>query len=208
MELAHRLRVYVVTPEGGDHLAIARAACQGGAGTVQLRAPELTRDQRRPIAEELLRVCREHRVLSIINDDLPLAVEIGADGVHLGQRDRGLWGESWDAVRELLPGMVLGISVEDPDQAREAATAGADYLGVTVHATPTKADARAVGLDTLAAVAAATDRPVVAIGGLHAGNIPDVLAAGARGAAVIRAVSDAPDPARAVRDLVAVTADA
>lgn len=206
MDLPARLRVYVVTPEGGDHLAIARAACAGGAGTVQLRAPELASEALRPLAAEVVDVCRRAGVLAIVNDEVTVAAQVGADGVHLGQRDRERWGEHWPAVRDRVGGMLLGVSVEDAEQAREATAAGADYLGVTVHATTTKFDARPVGLATLRSVVAATDLPVVAIGGLHTGNAAEVLAAGAAGVAVISAVAQADDPVTAVRALVAAAA--
>ena len=205
MELAHRLRVYVVTREGGDHLAIAQAACEGGAGTVQLRAPELDPDELTSLAVAVVAACRQAGVLCVVNDDLAVAAEVGADGVHLGQRDRGRWGDTWHVVRRRAAGLVLGISVEDAAQAREATGAGADYLGVTVHPTLTKHDARAVGLDALRDIVASTALPVVAIGGIDADNAAEVLAAGAAGVAIISAVADAADPVAAVRGLVAAT---
>lgn len=195
--------MYVVTPEGGDHLAIATAACSGGASAVQLRAPELDGGEVRELAEIVVATCRRAGVLSVVNDNVEVARAAGADGVHLGQADRARWGGDWAAVRARAAGLVLGVSVEDVAQAREAAAAGVDYLGVTIHPTATKREARAVGLDGLAAIAAAVELPVVAIGGIDADNAAEVLAAGADGVAVISAVAAAADPVAAVRTLVA-----
>ncbi len=205
-ELARALRVYVVTPAGGDHLGVARAAVGGGAGCVQLRAPELDSTRRREVAAELVEVCRAAGTLAIIDDDLEVALEVAAAGGHLGQGDRARVGGSWAEIRRRAGALLLGASVDDVEQAHEAADAGVDYLGVTVFSTSTKADAVPRGLDTLAAIADASQLPVVAIGGLRAGNVRAVLDAGADGVAVISAVSGARDPVAAVAELVAVAA--
>src|SRR5581483_6145116 len=107
------------------------------------------------------------------------------------------------ARERLGPGRVLGISVRTPSQAHAAERTGADYLGVTVWATPTKPEAVAVGLDGLRAVVAATRLPVVGVGGITAANARRVLDAGAAGVAVVSSVGAAPDPVAAPRELVA-----
>ncbi|MFM7719083.1 MAG: thiamine phosphate synthase [Actinomycetota bacterium] len=197
---ASRLAVYVVTTSshGRSHLDLARAALAGGATAIQVRAPGLGDDESATLARDVADACRASDALSIVNDGASSARKAGADVAHVGKDANAR------AVRALLgDGRVLGVSVETPEQARLAAAAGADYLGVTVWATSTKPEARPVGLEGLAAVAAATALPVVGIGGIDAANAGLVLAAGAAGVAVVSAVAAAPDPVAATRELVA-----
>jgi thiamine-phosphate pyrophosphorylase len=197
------LGVYVVTSSAfgtrRDHGSIARAAIDGGATAVQLRAPELDDGALLPLASELAAACREAGVMFIVNDRLDVALGSGASGVHLGQGDNPL-----EARRRLGADLVLGVSVNDVDDAAAAELAGADYVAVTVWPTPTKPEAEARGLDVLAGVAAATALPVVGIGGISASNAALVLEAGAAGVAVISAVAAAGDPVAATRELVGV----
>ena len=184
--------------DGRAHREVAAAAILGGADAVQLRAPELPDRDLLPLAAELALACRAAGTVCIVNDRLQVAVAAAADGVHLGQRDQP---ERAGAL--LPPGMVLGVSVDTPEQARRAARFGAAYLGVTVWRTATKPGARPVGLGGLRAVCAATRLPVVGIGGIGAGNAAQVLAAGARGVAVVSAVGAACDMVGATRALAA-----
>ena len=200
-EEPHPLGVMVITSaglvDGRGHDDVAFAAIEGGADAVQLRAKELRDDQLRPLARRLADACRGAGVLFVVNDRLAIAVESGADGAHVGQDDDP------GAARERLgPGPVLGVSVGDAEEARAAEAAGADYVGVTVWATPTKPRARAGGLGAVRTVAAATHLPVVGIGGIDASNAAAVIDAGASGVAVISAVGAADDPVEATRALV------
>jgi thiamine-phosphate pyrophosphorylase len=199
--LAQALGVYVVTSAGlvpgRTHLDVALAAIEGRAGAVQLRAPELEDLGILPLAADLAVRCRARGVLFVVNDRLEVALEGGADGVHMGQGD-----DPSGARRRLGRGRVLGVSVGTPAEARLAEEAGADYLGVTVWATPTKPEAVPHGLDGLRSVLASTRLPVVGIGGIDASNARLVLEAGAAGVAVLSAVGAAPDPAGATRTLV------
>lgn len=195
-----RLRVHVITSSGlvpgRGHLEVAMAAVEGGADVVQLRAPELSDDELSALASKLARVCRDAGVLFLVNDRIDVAVAIRAGGAHVGQSDHP------ETARERLgPKGVLGISVATPEQAEAAEMAGADYLGVTVFATPTKPEAIPLGLDGLRAIVGATSLPVVAIGGIDASNARHVLAAGAAGVAVVSAVGAAADPVAATREL-------
>lgn len=194
------LEVYVVTSSelrpGRGHLDVALAAIRGGANAVQLRAPELTDEELMPLAEVLAPACAEAKVLCVVNDRVEVAARVGCSA-HVGQDDQP------EAARAVLGGSgYLGVSVVDPAEARGAEAAGANYLGVTVWSTPTKPEARAVGLDGVRAIARATTLPVVGIGGIHAGNATEVLGAGAAGVAVVSAVGAADDPEAATSGLV------
>jgi thiamine-phosphate pyrophosphorylase len=201
-ELRRRLRVYVVTSSelvtGRGHVDVARAALQGGATAVQLRAPDLRSEELLPLASGLSRLCRNRGVLFVVNDLVDVALKSGADGVHLGQ------GDDLAAARGRLgPDRVMGMSVETPLQARQAEALGANYVGVTVWSTSTKPEAVPVGLEGLAQVVTGTGLPVVGIGGIDVSNARQVLEAGAAGVAVVSAVGGAPDPVVATRELVA-----
>jgi thiamine-phosphate diphosphorylase len=194
------LDLYVITTgtlvSGRAHAEIATAAVEGGATAVQLRAPELDDDRLLPLARAVAGICVEGGVLFVVNDRVEVAVGSGAAGAHVGQDDDAA------AARERLgPDRILGVSVGSPDEAAVAEAAGADYLGVTVWDTSTKADAVAIGLEGLRAVVAATSLPVVGVGGVDASNATTVLEAGAAGVAVISAVAAADDPVEAVREL-------
>ena len=161
-----------------EDLATARAAVAAGATVVQLRVKDT------PTAEVVRRGAgfRELGVTFVVDDDVEAAIALGADGVHLGQGDDG-------AEQARAAGLLLGRSAATLEQAVGAA---ADYLGVgPVWETPSKLDADpAIGLDGLARICAAVDVPVVAIGGIAAGNAGDCIRAGAAGVAVIRAATD------------------
>lgn len=194
------LALYVVTSAsvvtGRDHVDVARAAVAGGATAVQLRAPELDDPALLAAARELVALGRWAGVATIVNDRVDVAAAADADGAHLGQGDAFA-----DVAGRLGPGRFLGVSVSTPDEARTAEGSGAAYLGVTVWSTATKPEARPVGLDGLRAVVRSTRLPVVGIGGIDAANAPEVLAAGARGVAVVSAVAGADDMVRATREL-------
>jgi thiamine-phosphate pyrophosphorylase len=194
--------VYVVTSTGlapgRSHRDVALAAIEGGATAIQLRAPELRDEDLLPLATELAVQCREASVLFVVNDRLDVALESGADGVHLGQRD-----DLRDVRERIGADAVLGISVDDVDEARAAEAAGADYLGVTVWATPTKPEAVPHDLVGLRAIVGGTSLPVVGIGGIEVSNAGLVIAAGAAGVAVVSAVAAADDPVDATSQLSA-----
>ncbi len=201
-----RLRVYVVTTtasEGRGHVELAEAAIAGGAGAVQLRAPEAGAEELRALAAEVRAVTRGTAVLFIVNDRTDVAAAVDADGAHVGQDD-----DMAGARSALGPDRVLGISVFDVDQARAAMAFGADYLGVTVWPTATKPGGRSAGLDGVRRIARATALPVVGIGGIDASNAAEVIRAGATGVAVISAVATAKDPVAATSALRAAVDDA
>jgi thiamine-phosphate pyrophosphorylase len=161
-----------------ESLDEARRAVGAGATVVQLRLKAPTE-----AIVERGRGFRGLGVTFVVNDDVDAALELGADGVHLGQADEGA-DRAWEA------GLLLGRSAAT---VAEAVATDADYLGVgPVWETPSKPDAEPpIGLAALAAICAAVDVPVVAIGGIDASNAAACIEAGAAGVAVIRAAADA-----------------
>lgn len=177
-----------------DLLAAAAAALSGGAVMLQYR--DKSRDATRRLDEAcaLLALCRRHDALLVINDDVELALAVGAQAVHLGEDDVGV-----AQARALLgPEAVIGVSCyDDLARARRLAAAGADYLAFgAFFPSPTKPAARRASLDLLRD-SAGLDLPRVAIGGISADNAAPLVAAGADYLAVISAVFGADDIAAA-----------
>lgn len=202
--LAERLALIVITdPDCGPDRSIVdvvRAVLAAGAPAIQLRDKHGDGRSVLELTTALLHETRRTGALLFVNDRVDVALAAGADGAHVGDDDLPV-----RAVRSIAPeGFVVGRSVDDPASALAAEADGADYVGVgPVYATPSKADAGPViGLQGVEAVSRAVRVPVVAIGGVDAGNAEDVAAAGAAGVAVIRAVMAAADPGRATAGLV------
>jgi len=162
-------------------LETARKAVEGGATVVQLRLKGA------PTAEmvERGRPFGDLPATFIVNDDVDAAIELSADGVHLGRDDPG-------AERALEAGLLLGSSAASVDEARAGEALGATYIGAgPVWATPSKPEADpAIRLDGLAQICEAVSIPVIAIGGIDATNAAECVAAGAAGVAVVRAALD------------------
>ena len=203
-----QLETYLVTDRGlcgaRGVEAVVREAVAGGATIVQLRDPHAHTAQLVEDARALLRVLRPAGVPLIVNDRVDVALAAGADGVHVGQSDMS----PADARALLGPGRILGLSISSLAELERAAEVLelVDYLGVgPIFATHTKPDAASpMGVEGLAAVVARSLLPVVAIGGLHAGNAAQAVRAGAAGVAVVSAICAAADPRAATRELAHV----
>ncbi|HLI28505.1 MAG TPA: thiamine phosphate synthase [Chloroflexota bacterium] len=195
--------LYLVTDDRqapAERRRVVEAALRAGVRVVQLRDKRSLGGALLREAEELLALCRAHDALLIVNDRVDVAAAVGAHGVHVGQEDLPL-----AAVRRLVPPeMLVGVSASTVAEAVAADRAGADYIGFgALFPTDTKRDAEYAGPARLREVLAAVRCPVVAIGGITAANLPEVLAAGARLVAVVSAVSAAADPYAAARALLA-----
>jgi thiamine-phosphate pyrophosphorylase len=195
--------LYLVTDRGlsrGRPTAeIVRAAVAGGVTCVQLREKRCSTREFIAEALALRSFLKSHGVPLVINDRVDIALAVGADGVHLGQSDMPL-----SMARSILgESKIIGISAESLRDATTAENAGADYLGLSpIFATPTKTDAAApLGLEGLRAIRREVKLPLVAIGGLNAGNAAAVIAGGADGLAVVSAIVAAADPEFAAREL-------
>jgi thiamine-phosphate pyrophosphorylase len=163
-------------------LETARLAVEGGATVVQLRLKGAS-------TEEVVAAGAPFGELGatfVVNDDVQAAIALGADGVHLGREDAG-------AEAATSAGLMLGTSAASVEEAKAGAGLGAAYIGAgPVWETPTKPDADPpIGLEGLAEICEAVSVPVIAIGGIDAGNASDCIDAGAFGVAVVRAAADA-----------------
>jgi thiamine-phosphate pyrophosphorylase len=197
--------LYAVTPDEPDTarlLAGVEGALAGGAAAVQYRHKSADAKLRLTQGRALLAVCRRHRRPLIINDHLDLALEIDADGLHLGTDDGDLAG----AKARLGQGKILGASCYDRlESALEAQRAGATYVAFgSFFASTVKPGAVRAPLGLLATARAQLSVPVIAIGGITLGNAPRLIEAGADGVAVISAVFGAPDVEAAARDFTAL----
>lgn len=182
-----------------SHMEITRLAIAGGADTIQYRQKSGSTREMIEIARNMKQLCSEAGVTFIVNDRLDVAIAAEADGVHLGQDDFPI-----PMARELLgEGRIIGGSAATLDEARKCLSEGADYVGFgPVYPTSSKDDAGPVsGIDILKQVVEIIPLPIIAIGGVGAENIPDVMRAGAHGIAVISAVCCQDDPEEATRSL-------
>jgi len=197
-----RSRLYVVTgarADRGDLDEFLEAILEVGADIVQLREKGAEAGPLLRWAETFREKAGRHGALFVVNDRPDVAVVAGADGVHLGQDDLPP-----GAARSIVgDALLIGLSCHSPEQL-DAAPEEADYVTAgPIHATPTKPGRPGTGLGVVRHAAATVRRPWFAIGGIDAGTLPEAVEAGATRIAVVRAVTEAPDPAAAVRDLVA-----
>ena len=195
-----RLHLLTDARDGRDALGVVAAAVGAGARMVQVRRKGCTDRELYQFAARVAGICDGGGASCIVNDRVDVALAIGAAGTHLGADDLPV-----EAARRVGgPEHLVGGTARDPERAAGLVAAGADYLGVgPVYATSTKAGLPGpLGPDGLAAVARAVTVPVIAIAGVTVARVPELLAAGAHGVAVVTAVSEASDPAEATRALL------
>ncbi len=196
------LRLYAVTDRAwlGEQTLCEQAeqALRGGVTLLQLREKEMPFDQFLAEAKEIQALCGRYGVPLIINDNVELAIQCGAQGVHVGQSDM----EAGHARQLLGPDRILGVSARTLEEALRAEAQGADYLGVgAVFSTSTKLDAQDVSLETLQQICKRVSIPVVAIGGISAGNALSLQGSGIAGLAVVSAIFAQPDIEAAARQM-------
>lgn len=184
---------------GRDLLDIVQAAVQGGVSVVQLREKECATREFIELGRAVAAVLQATRVPLLINDRVDIALVVGATGVHIGQSDMPYA----DARRLLGPEAIIGLSVESEAHALEAEALDVDYLGLSpVFVTPTKSELKEqLGLEGVSRIRRISRHRLVAIGGIHCGNISSILKSGADGVAVVSAICSAADPLQAARQL-------
>ena len=173
-------------------------ALKGGVTFLQLREKELDQEHFLREAVEIRGLCRKYQVPFIINDNVEIALEMNADGVHVGQSDM----EAGKVREELGPDKIIGVSARTVEQALLAEQRGADYLGVgAVFPTGTKLDAGDVSFETLRDICRAVSIPVVAIGGITGENFGELKGSGIAGIAVVSAIFAREDTEAAAGEL-------
>jgi len=197
-------RLYLCTgicDGGGDLERFLDAVLSSGVDIVQLREKHARIDEIREAAKVFRRLTDEHAALFVMNDDPSLAASTDADGVHLGQEDM-----TPEEAREILGGDVLiGRSTHSPEELDRAVTEPVDYLGVgPVNETPTKPGRKGVGLDYVSYAATSATKPFFVTGGMSTETIPGALQAGATRVVVVRALTEAGDPATVAKELRAL----
>lgn len=202
-EIKDSMCLYAVTDSmwlrGRTLSEVVKEALEGGATFIQIREKELPYDEFLTLAKEVKKVTDQYHVPYVVDDEVEIAKAIDADGVHIGQNDK-----TFAEARAILgKDKIIGVSVQTIEQAVEAEKNGADYLGVgSIFNTSTKPDADDVSLDTLRAICDAVSIPVVAIGGIHAGNVLDLKGTHVDGIAVVSAIFAAKDIKRETAELL------
>lgn len=206
-EIRQAMLLYAVTDqawlkEGETLLSVCEQVLENGATFLQIREKDLDETAFEAEAAKLKALCAMHRVPYVVNDSVEIALRIDADGVHVGQSDikgrniRAMIGEN----------KILGISAGTVEEAVAAENAGADYIGVgAVFGTSTKKNARNLTVEKLREICNAVTIPVVAIGGIHAKNLPELSGSGVDGVAVVSAIFAAEDPGKAAAELLALS---
>lgn len=208
-EIKRSMLLYAVTDrmwlkEGQTLAQVTEEVLRGGATFLQVREKDLDHDAFLAESRELQALAARYHVPFVVNDDVEIALQCGADGVHVGQSD--IMGRD---IRALIgPDRLLGISANTVETALAAQAAGADYIGVgAVFGTTTKLDAVTLSVPALREICDAVDIPVVAIGGISARNLPQLAGSGVDGVAVVSALFAQEDPRAAAERLLALSGD-
>src|SRR3954452_175941 len=194
-------RLYFVCdarPHGDDPEALLHAAMSGGAGMIELRDREHPRNVVERSGHTFRRLANTYGALFMVNDDPHLALELGADGVHVGQDDM----DPAEARRIMGPAAIIGLSTHSREQIEAAAKEPVDYISVgPIWETPTKEGRPAAGLELIREAAQIAEKPWFAIGGIDTENVDEVVAAGAEGLCVAGPTRAAADPRAAATAL-------
>lgn len=184
--------------EGESLTDVCKKVLENGATFLQIREKDLDENTFEKEAEDLKALCASYIVPYVVNDSVEIAMDIDADGVHVGQSDI----KGRDIRAMIGPDKILGISAGTVEEAQAAEKAGADYIGVgAVFGTSTKKDARNLSMEKLREISSSVSIPVVAIGGINASNLMELAGSGVAGVAVVSAIFAAEDPGQATKDL-------
>ena len=202
----HTMLLYAVTDRAwvGEQTLYQQveSALKGGATCVQLREKQLGDADFLQEAIQIHALCQQYGVPLFINDNVEVALQCHAEGIHVGQDDMA----ALDARAKLGPDKLIGVSAHTVEEALLAEKQGADYLGVgAAFVTGTKSDASPISRETIRAITAAVDIPVVAIGGIHKENILQLKGTGVDGVALVSAIFAAKDIEAECRELRALS---
>lgn len=177
------------------------SALKGGVDILQLREKNMPANKIIELGKKVKLLCAEYGATFIVNDRVDIAYVLDADGVHLGQDDMDI-----ESARKILGNnAIIGISTHAPEQAQKAVNDGADYIGMgPVFTTPTKPGRQSVGLEYVKWVSENIKIPAFAIGGIDLDNVQDVVNAGAKKIAVVRAIINSDNPEKAAQEFLKV----
>lgn len=208
-EIKSSMLLYAVTDrmwlkEGESLTKVYKEVLENGATFLQIREKDLDEETFEEEAKALKELCEKYHVPFVVNDNVDIALDIDADGVHVGQSD--IKGRD---IRSILgPDKILGISAGTVEEAVAAEKAGADYIGVgAVFGTSTKKDARNLSVEKLREISRAVTIPVVAIGGINKSNLMDLSGSAVHGVAVVSAIFAAEDVGKATAELLTLAGD-
>lgn len=208
-EIKSSMLLYAVTDrmwlkEGESLTKVCKEVLESGATFLQIREKDLDEETFEEEAKALKELCEKYHVPFVVNDNVDIALDIDADGVHVGQSD--IKGRD---IRSILgPDKILGISAGTVEEAVAAEKAGADYIGVgAVFGTSTKKDARNLSVEKLREISKAVTIPVVAIGGINKSNLMDLSGSVVDGVAVVSAIFAAEDVGKATAELLTLAGD-
>ncbi|MGY8622294.1 thiamine phosphate synthase [Bacillus safensis] len=204
-QIKQQLSVYFIMGTANSTrqpLDVVNEAIQGGITMFQFREKgenALQAEEKKQLARQIQALCQEANVLFIVNDDVQLAIDLDADGVHVGQEDANA-----QDVRQRIGNKILGVSTHNLEEVKQAMKDGADYVGMgPVYPTETKKDTRSVqGVSLITEVRRhGLQIPIVGIGGITYDNAAPVIQAGADGVSIISAISQSADPKKAAEKL-------
>ena len=203
-EIKNSMLLYAVTDrawlkENEDLTSVCKAVLENGATFLQIREKDLDEGTFEQEAEALKKLCAQYHIPFVVNDSVEIALDIDADGVHVGQSD--IQGRD---IRSMIGNeKILGISAGTVEEAIAAEKAGADYIGVgAVFGTSTKKNARNLTIEKLKEISESVSIPVVAIGGIGVSNIMELVESGVDGVAVVSAIFAAENPGEATAKLL------
>ena len=203
-EIKNSMLMYAVTDrawlkENEDLTSVCKSVIENGATFLQIREKDLDEGTFEQEAEALKKLCAQYHIPFVVNDSVEIALDIDADGVHVGQSD--IKGRD---IRSMIGNeKILGISAGTVEEAIAAEKAGADYIGVgAVFGTSTKKNARNLTVEKLKEISESVSIPVVAIGGIGVSNIMELVESGVDGVAVVSAIFAAENPGEATAKLL------
>lgn len=203
-EIKSSMLLYAVTDrmwlkENEKLTDVCKSVLENGATFLQIREKDLDKSDFKKEAEELKNLCKTYHVPFVVNDNIEIAIEIDADGVHMGQSDI----KGRDLRSMIGKDKILGISAGNVEEAVKAEKAGADYIGVgAVFETSTKKDAKNLSVEKLREISESVSIPVVAIGGINDSNVSKLSGSHVDGIAVISSIFAAEDPGKATANLL------
>jgi|688.fasta_scaffold819217_1 thiamine-phosphate pyrophosphorylase len=186
----------------GDYLRFIETCARAGVTSVQLREKDFNYSESLFFGRELKSILKPYGVPLIVNDHLELALELDAEGLHLGQSD----GDILEARKRLGPHKILGLSATSPEHFEKANTLPLDYVGIgAVFPTRSKENAPVLGLDLFQEYRRLSKHPVIGVGGVTDKNAQALMDRGSAGFAVIGAIHRAQNPSQVIKDLLAIS---